>query len=218
MTSLWLAAKVLACASAACAVAAIAPERGSDAGETEVEGAAAEEPREKRSPRTREPKSLEDVLRAKEAAKERKRRVREEQELLAKQEEEERAEIARLVVLERARREAADARAAAEELERKKREAEEEAKRRLFPGGARGRLHGDGSFPGRNERRNGREERERRGGGVEGAVVRGFSPRFFPRPTKRLMPPFFPSPGADVDAILALRPALAAAMRRTSLN
>ena len=104
VTSLWLAAKVLACASAACAVAAIAPERGSDAGETEVEGAAAEEPREKRSPRTREPKSLEDVLRAKEAAKERKRRVREEQELLAKQEEEERAEIARLVVLERARR------------------------------------------------------------------------------------------------------------------
>ena len=76
---------------------------------------------------------------------------------------------------------------------------EEEAKRRLFPGGARGRLHGDGSFPGRNERRNGREERERRGGGVEGAVVRGFSPRFFPGPTKRLMPPFFPSPGADVD-------------------
>ena len=126
VTSLWLAAKVLACASAACAVAAIAPERGSDAGETEVEGAAPEEQREKRSPRTREPKSLEDVLRAKEAAKERKRRVREEQELLAKQEEEERAEIARLVVLERARREAADARAAAEELERKKREAEEE--------------------------------------------------------------------------------------------
>ena len=129
VTSLWLAAKVLACASAACAVAAIAPERGSDAGETEVEGAAAEEPREKRSPRTREPKSLEDVLRAKEAAKERKRRVREEQELLAKQEEEERAEIARLVVLERARREAADAKAAAEELERKKREAEEEEKK-----------------------------------------------------------------------------------------
>ena len=83
-------------------------------------GAAPEEQREKRSPRTREPKSLEDVLRAKEAAKERKRRVREEQELLAKQEEEERAEIARLVVLERARREAADARAAAEELERKR--------------------------------------------------------------------------------------------------
>ena len=130
VTSLWLAAKVLACASAACAVAAIAPERGSDAGETEVEGAAAEEPREKRSPRTREPKSLEDVLRAKEAAKERKRRVREEQELLAKQEEEERAEIARLVVLERARREAADAKAAAEELERKKREAEEEEEKK----------------------------------------------------------------------------------------
>lgn len=128
VTSLWLTAKVLACASAACAVAAIASERGEDV-ETEVKGAEEEEePREKRSPRTREPKSLEDVLRAKEAAKERKRRVREEQELLAKQEEEERAEIARLVVLERAKREAAAAKAAAEELERKKREEEETEK------------------------------------------------------------------------------------------
>ena len=44
------------------------------------------------------------------------------------------------------------------------------------------------------------QERERRGGGVEGAVVGGFSPRFFPGPSKRgLMPPFFRSPGADVD-------------------
>ena len=128
VTSLWLAAKVLACTSAACAVAAIAAERGEDV-ETEVKGAEEEdEPREKRSPKTREPKSLEDVLRAKEAAKERKRRVREEQELLAKQEEEERAEIARLVVLERAKREAAAAKAAAEELERKKREEETEKK------------------------------------------------------------------------------------------
>ena len=81
-------------------------------------------------------------------------------------------------------------------------EAKEEAnKRRLFPGGARGRLDGDGSPPGRNGRRNGREEHERRrGGGVEGAVVGGFSPRFFPGPSKRgLMPPFFQSPGGDVD-------------------
>lgn len=128
VTSLWLAAKVFACASAACAVAAIASERGEDV-ETEVKGVEEEEPREKRSPRTREPKSLEDVLRAKEAAKERKRRIREEQELLAKQEEEERAEIARLVVVERAKREAAAAKAATEELERKKREVEETEKK-----------------------------------------------------------------------------------------
>lgn len=149
-----LAAKVLACASAACAVVAVAPERtrreGAESDRArarEGEGVGDESRRETlagdASPRTPEGRSprgtrtLEDAAKAKEAAKERKRRLREVQEILAKKEEEERAEIARLVIEERARREAAREAATATELATRaarseaqaKAEAEEEVRR-----------------------------------------------------------------------------------------
>jgi len=149
------AAKVLACASAACAVAAVSavgePEGVSTAHVGGVAKATsprsvvtkpttkfkqgdsdgAESPRGGvgGSPRTpgsesgrRGGRSLEEVARAKELAKERKRQARAEQELIAKKEEEDRAEIAALVVQERAKREA---RRAEEELARRMREKEE---------------------------------------------------------------------------------------------
>ena len=149
------AAKVLACASAACAVAAVSavgePEGVSKAHVGGVAKATsprsvvtkpttkfkqgdsdgAESPRGVGggSPRTpgsesgrRGGRSLEEVARAKELAKERKRQARAEQELIAKKEEEDRAEIAALVVQERAKREA---RRAEEELARRMREKEE---------------------------------------------------------------------------------------------
>ena len=72
-------------------------------------------------------RTSEEIARAKEAAKERKRRAREEQEEVARREEAERAEIARLVELERKKREAA--RAAAEETFLAKRAREDEAAR-----------------------------------------------------------------------------------------
>ena len=149
------AAKVLACASAACAVAAVSA-AGEPEGATTMHGGGvakatsprsvatkptakfhrgddngAESPRSVGgSPRTpgsesgrRGGRSLEEVARAKELAKERKRQARAEQELIAKKEEEDRAEIAALVVQERAKREAR--RAKEEELARKMREEEE---------------------------------------------------------------------------------------------
>jgi hypothetical protein len=152
--TLALVAKVCACASAACAVAAIVPGNsscGSDGGALEGEGAkagtrgdgtttvrvttknsssaASLSPKASMSPAQspRVVKTSEDIARAKEAAKERKRRAREEQEIAAKREEAERAEIARLVELERKKREAAEA--AAEEAALAKRTREEEEAR-----------------------------------------------------------------------------------------
>ncbi|OUS43283.1 hypothetical protein BE221DRAFT_194695 [Ostreococcus tauri] len=145
-SSLMVAAKVFACASAACAVAAVAPERraraddGGAATASRDASAKASSTRDARSERSRRKsgdsprenegrsprghRTIEELARAKEAAKERKRRAREEQELIAKREEEERAEIARLVIQERARREAERA-ALAEEIATRAREEEE---------------------------------------------------------------------------------------------